>query len=293
MAPAVMRHAAAPATRAALAALAALVLAACYGDVTVGSPSATAARGPRMRTMQQLPVLDLRGPELDEYALFERVRTVYAAAGFADDAKQIDLELDDRAMIPYARDHAVVARHFLGDGPGPRDHLAVISHFVYGDRLPAAASIAFADYRAFMTALVCHEFAHALAMVRGKYQASQAWAEERRAMNFERGCLGDLVRARAIPADSLAASARFTRVLLAAAPPQVLADIPDDPAAQETAFDEAYAAVLAGMAQDPKHPHPDMAAVDRVLAMYSRYRASREAIAAPSIAAVADELGSR
>jgi hypothetical protein len=229
--------------------------------------------------MQQLP---LAADPDDEYALFERVRGVYARAGFAE-AQDIALVVDDRSILPSVRAASVVVvRHFVADGPASREHLAAMSHLLYGDRLPPAAAIAFADYRAYMTLLVCHELAHAIASVRGVSHPDHPWSDEQRAIDLERACLGDLVRARAVPADSVEAADRFVRLVLAAAPA-------GQPVADPAAFEAAYPRVVLGIDRDPDLALAELAEADVVLTMYARYR--RERAAAAPMSALADLAG--
>ncbi|MCX5745984.1 MAG: hypothetical protein NT062_26190 [Proteobacteria bacterium] len=253
----------------------------CHAPPSTTPRATPAAPPPPDRAFAALPVLADEPP--DERDLFDMFVARYVASGFPE-ARDVELELAEIAMIPYTSRAKVITRRFLGDGPAVREHLPIVSGFAYGHRLDAAPRDD-AAYRAFMTVTIAHEIAHAIAFLHHD-QDQDGWREETRAMALERAALHDAVRAGALPATTIADFDRFQHTLLAAAPPGLVASLPTDPDARRALFIAQYPTVLAGMGGDPSRPHPSPAAVDTVLALYTVVRLELAAVPSPSLASL-------
>ena len=215
-------------------------------------PTDAAPVDPPLRALLAIPHAEARTPFADEEALFAAIRDVYGDNGFPE-AREVELTAKDRLLFPSASRTAVATRHFLGDGPWARDHLGEISKQLYGGRLePYFRQFdddrqAAEAYQAFMATALAHELAHTLAMARG-LSGGDAWLEEMRAIRFERAVLVELVRLGKVPASWPDLTKHFHIVLLAAAPPGLVAELPADAAARSGVFNPAQANLLAALA---------------------------------------------
>ncbi|MEM7158532.1 MAG: hypothetical protein AAF799_37175 [Myxococcota bacterium] len=237
---------------------------------------------PPLVAMYALPLAGQEGSVAftDEYEAFEWARQAYVQRGWPE-AGGIPLELDTHAAIPFASDGTIVSPPFIGPEQAMTEHLAVVSTAFYRGELhdyadsfegPAEARAA---YDAFMLAMLLHELAHAIAQVRDVSE-DNAYLEEMRAIDFEVAIAADLVATGQLPPRWMDDYEAFNRVLLEAAPPGLLDELPTEPQKRRLAFMRHYKlmnehrveAITTG-----RNPAQDSA--DRVLAMYTEHRLAR------------------
>jgi len=265
------------------AALAVLALAVgCVAQLPVKPPPehvAAAPLDPALRPAHAIGFVDARpGPFYSEEQLFGVIRALYRDNGFADVADQVRLRLSEEVAIPWASGETVWSRRFLGDGPAYRAHLKLVSKLYYGGRLDdygthfEGASQALEAYQVFMTALLGHEFAHAVASLRDAQQLERdPWAEETRAIRFEYAVMGELQRIGQIPRRWMGLLDKFNRALLRGAPKGLVSSLPKRQSARRARFNEAYPKMLGASFAEHGVDHAQHA-TDVVLASYTIYR---------------------
>jgi len=266
-----------------------LAVAACGGRGAAGPAGPTAedpaarAEGPSdppLVALHAVPFVAARGaPFVDEEQAFAAVADLAVRLGF-EEARDVDLDLDELVLLPYAGRN-VTAWRFYGGGPAAMAHVERISRELYGGRLDWAAgfdSEADADrgLEVFLTVMLAHELGHALASRRqlGAYE-TDPYLEETRAIRFEAAMLRELVARGMVPPDWPAVYERANRVLLAAAAPGKVASLPKDPAARRARFNAGYYFLATGKVAG----HADE--VDTVLAIYTLERLEHLARAEP------------
>lgn len=216
-------------------------------------------------------------PFADEAAALEAVRAVYRGWGIDD---PVSLELSEAVLIPYANSGVVHMWPFIGPGSTSAAHVATIDKLLYGGRLgdwrarfpsPEDADRAL---DAFLIASIGHEVAHVVAIAQGvAHIDDDPWAEETRAVRFEWAVLNELVARSAVSPAIIDDYRAFNRVLLAAAPANLIETLPAAPEARRARFNAGYGFVMRGeiTGHEP--------AIDAVLALYTTYRL--ETAAAP------------